>query len=135
MHEFEVNGHRYVSTPMNARDQYRVAKRLGVAAGLLQDVNWDKGSKAFVIPFILASSRMPDEQSDYIIDTCLNTVRLMTDNNTPAPLMAKGQMMRQDMSMNEMLEIVGRVLRANLADFFPELQSALMEVVSRPLNS
>lgn len=73
-------------------------------------------------PMVDELARMPDEEAEYIIFTCLSVVRRDTGGSGFAPVLTSDNaLMYQDMSMEVMLKLVVEVVKVNLAGFFAGL--------------
>ena len=99
MTEFEINGVQYRAQTMDARRQFHVARRLSaVLAPSADAINGVKDSDskgafiAAVNSFVDAVSKLPDDQLDYVIDACLDTVS-RKDGTQWSPIRRGGAMM------------------------------------------
>jgi len=131
--EIELNGNKYRVGRLNGKKQWNVARRLmpvlseliKAAKDIPQGANPENPSPEDAQKFLekisepLADSfsRITDENSDYIIDTCL-AVCDRAQGPAWAPLMRGGNLMFQDLDMIAMLGLTFAVIRENLGDFF-----------------
>ena len=100
MIEFEINGVQYRAAAMDARRQFHVARRLSAvlspAADAIGKSKDDKSVKGGIIAaldgFFDALSSLPDDQLDYVIDACLDTVS-RKDGTQWSPIRRGGAMM------------------------------------------
>ncbi len=118
----EISGQKYRIGNMGARKQLHVSRRLGPAMlGLLassQTKNFN--ITAMLGPAVDALSKMSDEDTDYVIDHCLDVVQREQDNGQWARIRAgNGGLMFQDIGLLQMLNLTRAVLAENLKDFFP----------------
>lgn len=121
MIEFEVGGHRYKASPLNAKMQWNVARRL---APVMAGMAGAEGENIFT-QIAKSVSGLSDADSDYVIDAVLATVlREQGADKGWASVMTKGgAMMFDDIDMAAMLQIVFRVLQEQLSGFFTALLS------------
>jgi hypothetical protein len=131
--EIELGGNKYRIGRMNAKKQWNIARRLmPVLAELIKAAkeipegttpeqqspeNAEKFLEKISEPLADSFSRITDENSDYIIDTCL-AVCERAQGPAWAPLMRGGNLMFQDLDMTTMLGLTFAVIRENLGDFF-----------------
>ncbi len=127
--EFEINGKKYRARPLNARAQFHIVRRLAPVLSSLKDMfavatlapeareNDDQASALFEAsgPFLEAINKMSDEDTDYIIDRCLEvTMRVGPDGSAQAMWNAAARRpMFDDLTMIEMLSIVWNVLQGS----------------------
>lgn len=139
MTEFEVNGVQYRASTMDARRQFHVARRLSSVMSTSADAfeytksgNKRKRSDktAFVAAlngFVDALSSMPDEQLDYVIDACLDTVS-RKDGGAWSPIRRGGTMM-YDLDLYTQGAIVYHVVRGALDGFFASLPQPMRDAL------
>lgn len=118
----EVDGHSYRIGRMGARDQFHVVRRLGPAImGFLASGAAGSGLAGAIGPIVDHLSRMSDEDSDYVLDHCLNVVQRMQPNNEWARVRApNGALMFNDIELPQLINLTRAVLTENLRGFFPE---------------
>lgn len=151
--EFRIGDINYRTQPMGAFKQWHIMRRIGAAltgdiievanrmielrrkAALSGSDNWlielmgatDVIEMIPVIePLIRSLGRMTDEDSNYVILSCMSVVsRQVPGGNAWAPLVASDgvSLMYQDIQMPDMIKIVGYVLRDNMQSFFGGLLS------------
>jgi hypothetical protein len=130
--EITVNEQTYRIGKLSALGQFHVSRRLApvlAAVGIsLQSLT--QGMKADLSDFTTTlgpvadvMSKMSDEETNYIIFTCLNVVG-RKDDNRYAPVSQSGTIMYQDIDMPVMLRLVIAVLRENLGNFLQGLSGA-----------
>ncbi len=120
MAEIKVGEHTYTIGKLTPYQQLHVARRLlplfigassSITEGQTDDLEW-------AAPFVSAISKMPDDEVDAIINPCLSVVSRKSGEMW-APVMPKpGQMMFQDISIVDMMSLVGAVLQENIGNFF-----------------
>jgi hypothetical protein len=136
MIEFTVNEdtpeqRSYQVGKLNAMQQFHVTRRLGpvlVVAGITVDM-LRKGVKmelggivALAGPVMEVLSKMTDEETEYIIFTCLSVCKLRQGEGW-APLMSPDgkKLMFSNLELPEMVRVVCEVLKDNLGNFLPGL--------------
>ena len=73
-----------------------------------------------VSPLITAFSEMKQEDADFVMDRCLETVQVsMGGDRGWANLVSQGHLMFEDTSVGDQLKLVFRVIEENLGNFFP----------------
>ena len=135
MIEFEINGVQYRAAAMDARRQFHVARRLSAvlspSADALGKVAPDADSKAGFIAaidgFFEALSTLPDDQLDYVIDACLDTVS-RKDGTQWSPIRRGGAMM-YDLDLYTQGAIVYHVVKGALDGFFGSLPAAVRDTL------
>lgn len=138
--EHEVYGNVYQFGKMDAIRQFHVMRRLGtVSSGLGEGISrlsaaggaaelLRDGSRAMLVvgPLLEAIGRMTNEDSEYVINTCLAVVKRRQGATSFSPVQVNpGQLMFPDISMTCMIALVFRTLEHNVGGFFSELLSAL----------
>ena len=135
MIEFEINGVQYRAATMDARRQFHVARRLSAvlspSADALGKSKDDKSVKGGIIAaldgFFDALSSLPDDQLDYVIDACLDTVS-RKDGTQWSPIRRGGAMM-YDLDLYTQGAIVWHVVKGALDGFFGSLPPAVRDML------
>ena len=134
MTEFEINGVQYRAQTMDARRQFHVARRLSaVLAPSADAINGVKDSDskgafiAAVNSFVDAVSKLPDDQLDYVIDACLDTVS-RKDGTQWSPIRRGGAMM-YDLDLYTQGAIVYHVVKGALDGFFASLPAPMRDTL------
>lgn len=135
MIEFEINGVQYRAQTMDARRQFHVARRLSSvlspSADALGKVAPDADSKTNIVAaingFFDALSSLPDDQLDYVIDACLDTVS-RKDGTQWSPIRRGGAMM-YDLDLYTQGAIVYHVVRGALDGFFASLPPTVRDML------
>ena len=134
MIEFEINGVQYRAQAMDARRQFHVARRLSaVLAPSADAINGVKDSDskgafiAAVNSFVDAVSTLPDDQLDYVIDACLDTVS-RKDGTQWSPIRRGGAMM-YDLDLYTQGAIVWHVVKGALDGFFASLPAPMRDTL------
>ena len=134
MIEFEINGVQYRAQAMDARRQFHVARRLSaVLAPSADAINGVKDSDskgafiAAVNSFVDAVSTLPDDQLDYVIDACLDTVS-RKDGTQWSPIRRGGAMM-YDLDLYTQGAIVWHVVKGALDGFFASLPAPVRDML------
>ena len=135
MIEFEINGVQYRAQAMDARRQFHVARRLSAvlapSADAIGKSKDDKSVKGGIIAaldgFFEALSTLPDDQLDYVIDACLDTVS-RKDGTQWSPIRRGGAMM-YDLDLYTQGAIVYHVVKGALDGFFASLPAAVRDTL------
>lgn len=140
MVEFEINGVKYRAETMDARRQFHVARRIAGAfkpsAEAFEQVKdaekTEGGARAAAVvaainSFFDALSNQSDEQLDYIIDACLDTVSRKSGKTWSA--LRSGGVQMYDLSLYEIGYIVFKVIEANLTGFFASLPEEVRDTL------
>lgn len=130
-----VNGHDYRVGKMGALAQFHVARRLtpvlaimGITAHQLSQAMAKGAASDFDFlpmlgPISEVVSKMTDEESEYVIFTCLGVVERAVVLQGTEPkhqhVTTQGQLVFQDMDMPTMLRLVVAVVQDNLGGFLP----------------
>ena len=135
MIEFEINGVQYRAATMDARRQFHVARRLSSvlapSADAIGKVKAESDAKASFIAaidgFFDALGTLPDEQLDYVLDACLDTVS-RKDGGAWSPIRRGGAMM-YDLDLYMQGAIVYHVVKGNLDGFFASLPPEVRDML------
>lgn len=126
MTTIEIAGQHYQLAKLNALTQFHVARRLGpilatmgVSLQMLRS-----GMKlelddfvSLLTPVMDIMSKMPDEEVNYILFTCLGVCKRKS-GEAWAPVLASGNLiMFSDIDLPTMLQLVVAVLKDNLGPF------------------
>lgn len=128
MTEVQVGENTYQIGRLDARKQFHVARRLApVLGGLAKAFGSGKVANidplAAIEPMGQVIAAMPDTDVDYVLNACLTACSRKTAAGW-APVQApNGALMYGDLDMGTMLQLVFKVLEANLAGFFSALPS------------
>lgn len=137
MSEFHVAGHIYQTAKIPAMTQFHIARKLAPVLrsfeGVLKSIGGEKnGDEADIFttidPFLTAIHDLSDDDSEYVINTCLGFVSRKIDGGTGwAPVMGRGsgQVMFEDIGMMEMLTITYTVIMDQIGSFTVDLPSIL----------
>lgn len=127
--EIEVAGQTYRIGKLNAIQQFHVSRRLGpvmaavgislqsLSAGMLADLS---DFSAIIGPATEVMSKMTDEETNYIIFTCLGCVGRQEEARW-APVVQGSNFMYQDIDMPVMIRLVVAVLQDNIGNFLQGL--------------
>jgi len=128
----EVKGATYQIGKLSPKKAFHVSRRLAPFLGAIlphldklftKENDPEQGSfmdrTTEVLPKIAEiAASMPNDDVDYIIDTCLSVVHLRQERGW-APVSVNGTMMFENIDMMGMLQLTAEVVRHNLTDFFP----------------
>lgn len=147
--EKTINGHDYRIGKLNVIQQFNVAKRLapvlaglagtiqkagpirtaGDAAKMMETTNLED----LITPITTAVSSLTDEQSDYVINTCMSVVHvrqgeanMQGSSWASAWNKASNSPMFTYIELPEMLQLVVAVITENMAGFMPALPQQSM---------
>lgn len=131
MNEIQINGEFYIIGKLDAMRQFHVMRRIAPIMAAVGGPVFDalsSGAKPNVDmlfalaagPFADVVAKMSNEDSEYVIMTCLSVVQKRQANGI-APLVRAGQLMFADLDMKTMMRLVFETLRGNMSDFFPKL--------------
>lgn len=131
--EFEFGGRTYLIGKMGPRDQLHVLRRVmpllsPILLSLKQaqsGVPFNKIGMMIVMSEDLA--KIPDDQLNYVIDTCLSVVEVKTDGK-PLKLMVNGRSMFGEMDLPTMIQVMWAVLMENLRPFLSGLLDGPLNV-------
>lgn len=122
--EVELKGIIYRIGTLNVFDQWNVARRLMPLLSSLSDVKDDKTLLAVLSPVLGSIGQMSDEDTSYILNTCLAVVtRKDTQGNWVKILGGKNLLMFQDIDMLAMLRLTMYVITENMGTFFTQAAS------------
>jgi len=118
----EIGGNSYRIGQMDVRKQFHVARRLApLLPGLGAMKSADKGDLIESVgPIAEILSKMSDEDVNYIIDACLAVCARSQGASAPARVVNNaGQLMFQDITMPQMIQLAVAVIQGNMSGFFP----------------
>lgn len=125
-----INGITFSFGRLSPMKQFHIARRLApLLSGAMKALKQakDEGREeesafSVVLPSIAeVISRMTDEDSEYVVTTCLSVCKRQTDQKTWAPVVANnGQMMYNDMTLDVMIGLTVAVIKENMGSFFLE---------------
>lgn len=125
-----IAGQNYRIGKLNALTQFHVVRRLGpvlatmgVSMGMLkQGLNLTQESFLELLgPITGVLAQMSNEDTDYIIFTCLSAVSRQQGDTGFAPVATANRLMFEDIDLPAMLRLVVEVLKASLGNFLMEL--------------
>ena len=130
MSQITVKANVYECGKLNCLAQLHVTRRLGpmlVVAGISVEM-LRSGMKIALDdlvqmagPVMEMMSRMPEEDVDYIIFTCLNVVTRQSGTAFARVTTKERQIMFDDMDLIVLVRVVCEVLKENLGNFLTEL--------------
>lgn len=130
MGDFTVAGHQFKCGKMGAFQQFHVARRLAPILGSLKEAFASAGAgkgmtdgellEVIFEPMANAISRMSDEDAEYVLNACLDTVQ-MQQGTVWVRIRSGKQMMFDFIGLPEMMQITVAVLQDNFANFFSGL--------------
>lgn len=128
--EVEVDGQFYLIGQMKARQQRNVLRRLlpllppvkTALTALLKAIQDELDSSADLFfeavgPLAKAIAGLSDEDSDYVVDTCLTHVKRKVSGGWQMLVNSSGDMQYEDVKLPQQMRLVFYVLKENFADF------------------
>ncbi len=122
--EIEISGNSYSIGKMSAMQQFHIARRLAPAIWALSSVAGkdrpedDSTAINALQPVAEMLSKMSDEDSEYIVKSCLAVVQRKQQNGWAKVQSSNGGLMFDDINMQTMLQITFAVVKDNLGNFF-----------------
>lgn len=130
MQKFTIGDHDFRANGLSPRKSFHVARRLAPFLGMLKDLSpflrgtelLDKDDPVSIEkvlrPIGAAFAEMPEDDADYILDTCLAVVELKLKGDSGwQSIWVSGEPMYEWIDMPMMLRIVWHVVQANVASF------------------
>ena len=135
MTEIEVGGQLYRIGKLDAFKQFHVARRLApiqLAMGLSAGEMMAKGAEAnetamlgaIMGPIAEIVAKMPEDDVNYILRTCLAVCTRSQGENKWARVMVDANLMFADIDMTHMMRLTIEVVKENLGGFFGMLPGA-----------
>lgn len=113
-----------LSGTLNAFDQLNIARKLSPAFPLIDGVvRKENAGKNKGILITMALGMLSDENSNFVIEKCLSLVVKVQPNGPPARVYVNGQLMFNDLSLTDLLNLTAQVIEENLGNF---LNTALL---------
>lgn len=128
MAEITIDGTRYVCRKLDAKSQYEILRRLGPAVAIFQQPVTDDhapGARMLMGVTMDVLSRMPQEDSDFINNTCFSVISKVGSDGKATAIFQRqtGQLMFQDMEADVFMELVDFVIQDSLGGFFGRLRA------------
>lgn len=123
--EIELKGHIYQIGKLDAFKQWHVARRLMPLFGSMAEIG-DKASMLKTLaPALDALSLMSNDDTDFVLNTCLGVVRRKNpETGGMFPVLGgKNVLMFEDIDMTVLLRLTTYVVTENLSDFFTQAAS------------
>lgn len=121
----EIGGNTYKIGKLNAIQQFHITRRLAPSLWALAEASGSAPSNSDPIlalkPVAQAVSQLSDEDSEYVLHTCLGVV-MRDQKGQWARVWAKGGgLMFDDIDLQVMMQLTFAVIRENLGNFFSAL--------------
>lgn len=122
-----IDGAPYKTGRLNAFQQFHVTRRLAPILGTLvqalgaqaaEEVSKKDMMLLMFTPVADALSSMSDEDTNYILNTCLRVCQRQQPGGWADVLSPQGALMFQDIDMACMLQLTVAVIQENLGNFF-----------------
>ncbi len=121
MSEFAVQDRKYRSGKLSAIEQFHIVRRIAPVIKEIGHVFKEKGQKVDPMeifgPVADALSRMSDQDSEYVLKTCLKVCQVEQGGRWVPLCTSTGAIMFDDLQLAEMIQIAWSVLQENLANF------------------
>lgn len=129
--ETDIDGHTYRIGKLDAYKQLHVTRKLapalwafGSAATGAADATGKVAEEIALTamrPVAEAISKLTDEDTEYVVNTCLRVVQRKEGENAWQPVKVGNgnKLMFEDIGLDTMLKIVFAVIQENLGNFFP----------------
>lgn len=133
--EFEISGHIYKVSKIDAKTQFHIVRRLAPIFSKLKSLfskeNSDKGTDVFnELANVIAG--MSDDDAEYCIFSLLKAVQRKQEGGLGyGKVSIDNNLMYQDINMQIMLQLAWKALSYNMSDFFVEMPQALQEQLSK----
>lgn len=126
MQEVEIGGHRYRTGKLDAFKQFHLFRKLmPVLSGMGETFSdmpdggvADEKFWSAMGPVANAVAEMTQQDSEFILKTCLQTVSMWNGNTWVRITAANGELMFEDIDMMGMLQLTFEVIKDNLGSFF-----------------
>lgn len=123
MKEVKVGEHDYRVGKLSPKRQFHIARRLapamwalGVAGATETPEGQNPMSRFKPVAEIIA--KMTDEESEYVINTCLSVVARKQGTAWAQVTTSDGQMIFEDIDLQAMMQLTRMVIEENLGNFF-----------------
>lgn len=133
---FTINNHEYSTVKMLVLDQLHLTRRLAPALGALvkgvgpdglkammaaanesEDANTARALEVMTLG-LDALAGMSESDVNWVTLTCLQYVQIRGDAGIFAFVAVRGTIVRDDLELPELMQIVGKVIQENLGNFF-----------------
>jgi hypothetical protein len=123
MIEFELEGKKYQAERLDAMIQFRVLKRMGsLFPSVVSGLSMKDRDPLMGISYVAAAvSKLSDTDSDYVIQTCLSVCKVQQGQIWASLSSPQGQLMFKETTLQEIMQIVWKVLEDNFRDFIQDL--------------
>ena len=114
-----------LSGQLNVFDQLALARKLAPALPIVDvQLKNENKEKPKAILAIMMLAQIPDVDSDFVIRKCLSVVMRKQESGLAKRQTSSGSLMFDDISMDDVLELVSWVIEDNLGNF---LRTALTD--------
>ena len=114
-----IGEHNYQIGRMDAFTQFHVARKLSPALGLIDGLVAKKNEgKDFTVLALLIMNQLGDSDVEYVMNKCLAIVHRQQPTGWAKLTAGAGQIMFDDTTLDELLNISVAVIVENLGDFF-----------------
>jgi hypothetical protein len=114
-----VGSREYSIGTLDVFTQLNVARRLMAVSPILEAlINPENQGKDFTPLIILTLGKLSQEDSDYVVRTCIGVVTVRDNNQWCKIATPQGSLMYQDITMKTMVDLATAVILENLGDFF-----------------
>lgn len=107
-----------IAEKLDTFTQLHLARKLSPAMPIVSVIqNPDNATKSKSMLVVMMLSYISDEDSDYVVKKCLSVVRRIQDNQPQRVITTGGVLAYADMNMEDITEMVAKVVLDNLGDF------------------
>jgi len=125
MQEVDIGSRRYRTGKLDAFKQFHLFRKLmPILSGLGESFGAESGESEAAFwsslgPVATAIAEMSQQDSEFILKTCLMACTTWNGNGWVRVMGNNGEMMFEDISMMDMLQLSFEVVKDNLGLFFP----------------
>lgn len=121
-----MNPKYQIASKLNAFDQLNIARKLSAAFPLIKAVvDKENDGKDKSILVVMALGMLSDSNSQYVMEKCLSTIVKVQDSGALAKVFSNGNLMFDDLTLQDITEITAEVIEENLGNFLNTALSGL----------
>ena len=117
--EFSYKNKTYVVGSLDTFTQLNIARKITPAMPLVDGlVKTANAEKDLSLLFLMALSQLDDQASEFVMRTCLKAVSVKQETGWAKVASPQGELMFADLTVQELLHLVVKVIEVHLGDFF-----------------